>query len=154
MTKTHPDLSSGAYWISDDAAHLDLTVIHQFLSQSYWAKNIPRELVVKSLEHSMCFGVYHQQQQVGFARVITDYATFGYLGDVFILEEHQGKGLGKQLMEFILNHAQLVGFRRWLLVTADAHGLYQQYGFEPLSDPSRYLEINHTNPYPPQPPTN
>lgn len=133
--------------ISDDKDELDLDLIHGFLRESYWAKDIPRALVEKSIHHSLCFGVYEGIKQVGFARVITDYATFGYLADVFILPEYRGLGLSKRLMDEILAHEELQGLRRWMLATKDAHGLYEQKGFVPLSKPERFMEISRPGLY-------
>ena len=130
------------YSISIDKKKLDIKVIHQFLSQeAYWCKNIPVEIVQRSIENSLCFGVYLADDQVGFARVITDLATFGYLADVFILPEHRGKGLSKQLMAFIMAYPALQGLRRMMLVTLDAHRLYKQFGFEPIENPENLLSI-------------
>ena len=130
----------GEYTITTDPARVDLAVVHGFLTTCYWAKGIPLELVRRSIEHSLAFSVYDGERQVGFARVITDYATFAYLGDVFVLESHRGRGLSKWLMEVVVAHPQLQGFRRWVLLTRDAHGLYQQAGFTPLADPPRWME--------------
>lgn len=128
--------------ISTDPARLQLDVIHKYLSEdSYWAKGRKREITRKALENSLCFGVYRDGKQVGFARVITDKATFAWLADVFILPEHQKKGLSKRLMEAILSHPELQGLRRWVLATKDAHGLYAQYGFTPLKFPERWMEL-------------
>ena len=130
------------YVISTDKSKLDLSLIHSFLStQAYWSLNIPFAIVKRSVENSLCFGVYQGDRQVGFARIITDYATIAYLGDVFILEEHRGKGLSKRLIDEIMNHPDLQGLRRWMLLTSDAHGLYRQYGWTPISNPDRYMEI-------------
>jgi GNAT superfamily N-acetyltransferase len=131
----HPD-----YEISTDAARLDVAVIHAYLTQSYWSPGIPRAVVERGIKNSICFGLYHQGTQVGLARVITDKATFAYLADVFILEAHRGNGLSKWLMQVILEHNDLQGLRRFMLATKDAHGLYQQFGFSPLSIPSRMME--------------
>jgi GNAT superfamily N-acetyltransferase len=130
----------GEYYISTDKNRLDLAVIHNFLTTSYWAAGIPIETVKKSLEHSLNFGVYEEGKQVGFARVITDYATFAYIGDVFILEDHRGQGLSKWLMQVIADHAELQGLRRWVLLTRDAHGLYRKTGFMEPVNPERYME--------------
>ena len=119
----------GEYAISSDPKRLDLGFVHGFLTTSYWAQNISEEAVRRSVEHSLCFGVYHEQTQVGFARVITDRATFAYLADVFITEQHRGRGLGKWLIETIVTHPELSGLRRWILVTRDAHDLYRKCGF-------------------------
>jgi GNAT superfamily N-acetyltransferase len=126
--------------VSDSRARMDLDVIHAFLSQeSYWAKNVPRETVQRALDHSRCFGAFDGEAQVGFARVITDYATFAYLADVFVLPSHRGKGIGKQLMAAIIGHPDLRGLRRWHLVTRDAHALYAQFGFTPIDTPERHM---------------
>jgi len=123
-------------------------MIHDFLStQAYWSRNIPKETVVRSIENSLCFGVYEDGEQVGFARVISDYATIAYLGDVFILESHRGKGLSKRLMEAIMNHGALQGLRRWILLTGDAHGLYKKYGWKELADSTLWLELHDSNVY-------
>jgi GNAT superfamily N-acetyltransferase len=136
------DLQKSAFTISSDKAKLNIPFIHQFLSQSYWAENIPIEIVQKSIEGSVCFGVYDGQQQIGFARVITDKATFGYLADVFIGEKYRGLGLSKWLMETIVADPDLQGFRNWLLATRDAHGLYSKFGFKPLDNPERMMRKN------------
>jgi len=130
----------GEYLITTNPERVDVAVVHGFLSTSYWAKDIPLEIFTRSVEHSLNFSVYHGERQVGFARVITDYATFGYLGDVFVLESHRGLGLSKWLMEVVITHPDLQGFRRWVLLTRDAHGLYQQFGFKPIAAPERYME--------------
>jgi GNAT superfamily N-acetyltransferase len=130
------------FLVSTDPTRLDLDVIHGFLSSCYWAKGIPREIVVRSIKHSLCFGVYDGNgAQVGFARVISDFATYAYIADVFVLESHRGQGLGKLLMEGITQHPELQGLRRWSLSTLDAHGLYAQFGFTSLKWPERYMEI-------------
>jgi GNAT superfamily N-acetyltransferase len=132
----------GPYSISTDSALLDVAMIHAFLSeQSYWAPGIPREVVARSIKNSLCFGLYQGNQQIGFARVVTDWATFAYLADVFVIEAFRGQELGKWLIECVLAHPDLQGLRRWLLGTRDAHGLYEQFGFTPLTAPSRFLEI-------------
>jgi GNAT superfamily N-acetyltransferase len=130
----------GEYIISTDKRRLDLSVVHGFLTASYWAAGIPLEIVKKSIEHSLSFGVYKGDKQVGFARVITDYATFAYIGDVFILEDYHGQGLSKWLMQVIADYPELQGLRRWLLLTRDAHGLYKKTGFVEPKTPERYME--------------
>jgi nitroimidazol reductase NimA-like FMN-containing flavoprotein (pyridoxamine 5'-phosphate oxidase superfamily)/GNAT superfamily N-acetyltransferase len=129
------------FLISTDSARLDLEVIHNFLStQSYWAEQVPREVVARSIANSLCFGIYHGAKQIGFARVISDYATFAYLADVFVLEAYRGRGLSKALMEAVIAHPRLQGLRRWLLGTADAHGLYRKFGFAEPKYPDRQME--------------
>ncbi|GAB4009458.1 GNAT family N-acetyltransferase [Spirosoma migulaei] len=130
------------YTISTDKTKLNLEVIHRYLSQeAYWCLNIPLEIVQQSIENSLCFGVYQGESQVGFARVVTDQATFGYLADVFVLPEHRGRGLSKQLIAFIMAYPQLQGLRRIMLVTRDAHGLYTQFGFTPIDSPENTMAI-------------
>ena len=142
------DRDMAPYSISDNKQKLQLPVIHHYLStESYWAQHIPIEVVARSIANSFCFGVYLQQEQVGFARVVTDHATFAYLADVFILEPHRGKGLSKALMEFIFTHPQLQGLRRFCLGTRDAHGLYKQFGFTLIKKPEFWMEIKHDNFY-------
>ena len=133
--------SRGGFTISTDPERLDRALIYGFLVDSYWAKAIPREVVDRSIEGSLNFGVYEGDAQVGFARVITDRATFAYLADVFVLESHRGRGLAVWLMEVIRAHPELQNLRRWVLVTRDAHGLYQKSGFSSVEDPSRYMEV-------------
>ncbi len=130
----------GEYTISTDKHLLDLSAIHSFLTRSYWAEGIPFETVKKSIEHSLNFGVYTQEEQVGFARVITDYATYAYIGDVYILEDYRGQGLSKWLMQVITDHPDLQGLRRWTLITRDAHALYRKTGFTEPQNPERYME--------------
>lgn len=130
------------YTVSDDKTKLDLAVIHDYLSrEAYWSQNIPIELVQRSIDNSLCFGVYRADRQVGFARVVTDLATFGYLADVFILPEHRGKGLSKKLVAFIMAYPALQGLRRIMLVTRDAHGLYERFGFKPIDIPENTMSI-------------
>ena len=129
------------YTISDDPDFLDLDVIHDFLArESYWAQGIPRETVARAIRHSISFGVYHDGAQVGFARVVSDRATYAYLADVFILTAHRGRGLSKWLVAAILAHPELQNLRRWALATRDAHGLYRQFGFAPARKPENRLE--------------
>jgi N-acetylglutamate synthase-like GNAT family acetyltransferase len=135
------------YFISSDPSLLDLEVIHGFIAQSYWARDIPRALVERTLSNSLCWGVYREAAQVGFARVITDRTTFAYLCDVFILPEHRGKGLSKALVAEIKAHPDLQGLRRWMLVTADAQGLYEQFGFKAVAEPGRHMEIHRPGMY-------
>ena len=126
------------YLISTDPSLLHVDVIHHYLSEeSYWALNIPRDVVERSVSNSLCFGLYEKDKQIGFARVVTDKATFAYLADVFILEEYRGKGLAKWLMETIQAHPGLQGLRRWMLGTRDAHSLYEQFGWTVLDEDTR-----------------
>jgi GNAT superfamily N-acetyltransferase len=152
-TQTDPSMQErefrkGVFAVSTDRERIDLDVVHGFLTECYWAKGIPREVVARSIENSLCFGVYEKGKQVGFARVISDYATFAYIGDVFVLESFRGRGLGKWLMECIMRHPRLQGLRRWSLVTSDAHGLYAQFGFGPLKKPQNYMELHRPDVYP------
>lgn len=134
--------TEGGYLFSNNKNLLQVDVIHTYLAkESYWSQNIPREIVEKSIEGSDCYGIYTQQKQMGFARVITDGASFGYLADVFILREYRGKGLSKQMMSFIMNYPPYKLFRRFMLATLDAHGLYRQFGFTELKEPARFMEI-------------
>ena len=135
------------FLVTTDPAHLDIELIHSFLSNSYWATGIPREVVERSIANSLCFGVYEADKQVGFARVITDSATFAYLADVFIIESHRGRGLSKFLMECIVKHPELRGLRRWTLATRDAHALYARFGFTPLAKPDRFMELHNPEVY-------
>ena len=130
----------GEYLISTDRSLLDLQVIHGYLSTSYWAAGVPEDVVRRSVENSLCFGVYRDEEQVGFARVVTDRATFAYLADVFVLEEHRGRGIGKWLVEAVLSHPELRGLRRWMLATRDAHELYRKYRFAELGRPGIFME--------------
>lgn len=128
------------YLLSTDQALLDIDCIHDYLSNhSYWAKGIPRETVSRSINHSLCFGLYCHGKQTGFARVISDFATYAYLADVFILPAHRGKGLSKWMIEVILAHPWLQGLRRFVLATKDAHGLYEQFGFRAYAYPDRLM---------------
>jgi GNAT superfamily N-acetyltransferase len=134
--------------ISTDRDRMDVAMIHRFLSEeAYWAKGIPYELVARSIEHSLCFGAFDGNAQVGFTRVITDFATFGYLADVFVLPSHRGRGVAKELMRAVKEHPDLQTLRRWHLVTRDAHALYAQFGFAPLASPERHMGIAIANAY-------
>jgi GNAT superfamily N-acetyltransferase len=129
------------YVISDDRARLDITLIHKFLAtESYWAQGRAVETVQRSVDNSLPFGVYRGEEQIGFARVVTDYATFAWLADVFMVAEFRGRGLAKWLIEVILSHPELQGFRRWVLATKDAHELYRHFGFRELHRPERWME--------------
>lgn len=134
--------------ISTDKSKLDIDAIHDFLStKAYWSVNVPRARVKTAIENSLCFGVYKHGKQVGFARVITDFAAIAYLGDVYILEEHRGHGLSKWLIQTIMSHPDLQGLRRWILLTKDAHGLYRQFGWTDIADPSKWMEVHNKNAY-------
>lgn len=134
--------------VSTDRNELDFDVIYQFISQSYWAKGIPKSTMQKALDHSLCFGVFSaEQQQVGFARLITDYATFAYLSDVFIVDQYRGRGLSKFLIETVVSHPDVQGLRRMMLATSDAHGLYAQYGFKPIEQAQTFMQVWQPNIY-------
>ncbi len=130
------------FLVSTDRERLDLDMVYDFLTNCYWAKGIPREVVARSIEGALCFGIYDGEgAQVGFARVISDFATIAYIGDVFVLETHRGRGLSKWLMECMVQHPALQNLRRWILTTRDAHGLYSQFGFTPVKAPERFMEL-------------
>jgi GNAT superfamily N-acetyltransferase len=135
------DEQRGDYTLSTDPARLDLARIHDYLSrESYWAQGRPLEVVQRSVEHSLCFGIYHGAEQAAFARVVTDRATFAWLCDVFVLEAHRGRGLGKWLVESVVAHPELQGLKLFLLATRDAHELYRHYGgFQPLPAPEKMM---------------
>ncbi len=133
--------------ISTDSARLDIPLIHTFLRESYWARNIPLSIVERSIRNSLCFGAFIGDQQIAFARVITDYATFGYLADVFVLPEYRGRGVSKKLIAAIRAHPDLQGLRRLVLATQDAHGLYAQFGFQPLVHPEYFMTVHNPDIY-------
>lgn len=133
--------TNGQYWITTDPQKLDLDAIHAFLGRSFWAEGIPKETMAKAIANSLCFGLFDGGDQVGLARVVTDRATFAYLCDVYVLETHRGRGLGKWLIETVMAHPDLQGLRRFQLVTRDAHGLYSRHGFETPSNLDRHMEI-------------
>jgi GNAT superfamily N-acetyltransferase len=135
------------YEVSTDRSRFDVSLIHTFLRSSYWAANMPRDLLERAIRHALCFGVFSDRTQVAFARVITDYATFAYLSDLFVVPEHRGRGVSKLLMRSILDHPELQGLRRFLLATKDAHGLYAQFGFKPLANPDDFMTIHHPDVY-------
>lgn len=141
-------VQNGDFYISTDKSKLDINAIHDFLStKAYWCLNIPKDSVKISIENSFCFGLYEHKKQIGFARVISDFSTIAYLGDVYILEEYRGKGLSKWLMETIMNFPKLQGLRRWILLTGDAHELYRKYGWTDLADSSIWMELHNKNVY-------
>ncbi len=137
----------GDILITTDPARLDLDGIHGFLSQSYWAAGIRREIVERSIRHSMCFGAFDGERQVGFARVISDRATYAYVADVFVLPSHRGRGIGKRLIRCITTHPELQQLKLWTLFTRDAHGLYRQCGFREPRYPDRLMEKREEQPY-------
>jgi GNAT superfamily N-acetyltransferase len=139
--------SKGDYEISTDPARIDISMVHEFLTNAYWATGIPLETVRQSIENSIAFGVYRGRQQVGFARIISDQATFAYLADVFILPSFRGRGLSRWLMECIIGHPDLQELRRWMLATQDAHGLYAKFGFTPIKHPDSWMEIHRLDVY-------
>ena len=128
------------YEITTDPSRFDIKAIHAFLKESYWSPGIAFEVVERAIKNSLCFSILQEGRQVGFARVISDFTTFGYLADVYVLETHRGQGLSKWLMQTILTHPDLQGLRRFMLATRDAHGLYHQFGFQALEDPSKIME--------------
>ena len=138
---------NGKYRISTDPRCVDLEAAHAYLTHSYWAEGVPKEILAKAIESSLCFALLYSDCQIGFARVVTDRSTFAYLCDVYVLEEYRSQGLGKWLIAELLSHPDLQGLRRFVLITRDAHGLYSQFGFEPLENPDRYMEIAHRDLY-------
>jgi GNAT superfamily N-acetyltransferase len=146
--KTKQEWQNGDFIISADRKRLQIDAIHKFLTEeSYWAKERTREQTETAIKNSLCFGVYRGENQIGFARVVSDYATFAYLGDVYIIEEFRGKGLSKWLMETLINYPDLQGLRRWILATRDAHALYEKFGFTELKHPTRWMEKPAPNAY-------
>jgi N-acetylglutamate synthase-like GNAT family acetyltransferase len=133
--------------LSDDRELVDLDVVHNFLRQSYWSEGVPIDVVRRSVENSLCFGVYDNDNQVAFARVVSDFSTFAYIADVFVLEGYRGRGISKWIMAAIMHHPSLQGLRRWMLLTQDAHRLYRQFGFDSVSSPERIMEITAPNIY-------
>ena len=133
--------------ISTDKNKIDVDCVHNFLRKSYWAENIPKDVVERSIRGSLCFGVYEGEKQIGFARVITDEATFAYLCDVFVDEAYRGKGLSKRLLQTIVDYPTLQDLRRFMLATRDAHGLYEQFGFVPLTFADRWMHVHKPDAY-------
>jgi len=140
MNDTPREWQRGEFVVSTDRSRLDIDLVHDYLASSYWAAGMPRAVLERGIENSLIFGIYHGSRQVGFARAITDLATYGYLSDVFVVEGYRGQGLSKWLMECILGHPELQGLRRFALFTRDARGLYERYGFGPPRGSSVYLE--------------
>lgn len=144
MPTTNPDI----YEITTALERIDIARVHEFLAQSYWSPGIPLQTVERALQNSLCFGVLHTVDGfAGFARLVTDRATFAYLADLFIMPAHRGRGLSKRLMAEILAHREVQGLRRWMLATRDAHGLYARFGFQPLNDPSRLMTLHRPHIY-------
>jgi GNAT superfamily N-acetyltransferase len=140
--------TKGDYSITTDKSQLDIYAIYRFLSiQSHWSKNIPLDRVKTSVENSLNFGLFHHNMQIGYARVISDFATIAYLGDVYVLPEYRGRGLSKWLMEQVMAHPNLQGLRRWILLTSDAHGLYKKYGWKEVAKPGLYMELYNPDVY-------
>lgn len=135
------DVTTGRFTISTGKRRLDVDAVHDALRQQYWSKGIPKAIVQRAIDHSLCFGVYDGIRQIGFARVISDFATFAYLADVYIDEAFRGQGLGKKLIACVMSHEELQGLRRWMLATQDAHGLYEPFGFVRTQHPERLMEI-------------
>jgi GNAT superfamily N-acetyltransferase len=145
---TYQTRTVGPYTISDDPSRLDFEAMHAYLRRSYWSQEIPLEVVERAARGSLCIGAYDASgAQVGLARFISDYATFAYVCDVYVLEEHRGKGLSKAMMAMASEHPKLQGLRRWTLVTLDAHGLYEQFGFKEIGNPERFMERVYPNIY-------
>ena len=141
------DTQAQAIVVTTDRSRLDVDTIHGFLSNAYWAQGIPRDVLVRAIAHSLCFGAFDGDRQIGFARVISDRATYAYVSDVFVLESERGRGVGKRLMAAIRSHPELQGLRRWTLFTRDAHALYRQFGFDEGRHPERLMEIFDDCPY-------
>jgi ribosomal protein S18 acetylase RimI-like enzyme len=137
----YTDLTRGSYSVTADRRRIDVDAVHGFLTRCFWARGISKDLVAKSIAHSLCFGLFDDRAQIGFARVVTDSSTYAYLCDVYVLEQYRGQGLGKWMIEFVMEHPELQGLRRFQLVTRDAHGLYHRFGFKTPSDPGRHMEI-------------
>ncbi len=144
----HFTIFKDPFCISTDKEKLDIDAIHEFLStKAYWSLHIPKENVATAIGNSYCFGLYEKEKQIGFARVITDFATIAYLGDVYILEAYRGRGLSKWLIETVMNDSQLQGLRRWILLTGDAHELYRKFGWTDLADSTKWMELHDKNVY-------
>ena len=138
----------GQFTVTTDKSKLDLVAIHDFLSNhSHWSRNITMDRVKTAIENSLNFGLFENEKQIGLARVISDYATIAYLGDVYVLPQYRGQGLSKLLMKEVMQHPCLQGLRRWILLTKDAHGLYKQFGWTPVANPERYMEVYNANAY-------
>jgi len=144
----YPTWARDEYCVSTNPADVDIDVVHRFLcEESYWAKGVPRDVVEREVRFSICFSLLHGRTQAGFARIVSDRATVAYLGDVFVLPAHRGRGLGKWMMQCVMSHPELQGLRRWMLLTGDAHGLYEHFGFTPLKSPPRWMEKHDPDVY-------
>jgi GNAT superfamily N-acetyltransferase len=141
------DATADGLTVTTDPARLDREAIHSFLARSYWAAGIPRDVVERAIDNSLCFAAFEGDRQVGFARVVSDRATYAYVSDVFVIESHRGRGVGKRLMSEIMSHPDLQGLRRWTLFTRDAHDLYRRYGFGGSRYPDRLMEVFNDRPY-------
>jgi GNAT superfamily N-acetyltransferase len=141
VTDAPIEVARGEFLVSTDRSRIDVDAVHAFLTQSYWSPGVPIDVVRRAIAGSICFGIYHHRRQVGFARVISDQATYAYLSDIFVLDEYRGRGLAKWMMEVIMAHPALQGLRRFSLSTRDAHALYAQFGFELVANPDRQMEI-------------
>lgn len=142
------EISKMGFTISTDKRKLRIKTIHNFLSEAYWSRGISVEKVKRGIKGACCFGVYRDEEQVGFARVVTDFVSFGYIADVFIIEKYRGRGLSIWLVKAILNHPELKGMKAWMLATKDAHALYAKFGFEPLEEPQKYMQRKNPNYFP------
>lgn len=148
FTMTDLTIYKEEFCISTEKRKLDIDAIHEFLStKAYWCLNIPKDKVQTANENSLCFGIYQDNKQIGFARIITDFSTIAYLGDVYILEEYRGRGLSKWLMEAIMSYPNLQGLRRWILLTVHAHELYRKFGWTDIADSTKWMELHNKNPY-------
>ena len=141
------EIRHGPFLLSTDRSRLDVALIQGFLSGSYWAPGVPESVVRRSIEGSLCFGVYEEERQIGFGRVVTDNATFAWIADVFVLEPWRGRGLAQWMVTSMRAHPDLAGLRRWILATRDAHEVYRRCGFQPLARPERFMEIRAADPY-------
>jgi len=133
--------TKGGFTVTTDKEKIEIDILHNFINQSYWANGRTKQTIITSIENSLCFSMFKGEKQIGFARVITDYATFAYLCDVYIEEDYRGNGLGIWMLECILNYPNLLDLKKWLLATRDAHELYRKFGFYSMSNPEKYMEI-------------
>jgi len=147
MVNTLYEYRDGNFLVSTEPGRLQLDAIQDFLSQAYWAQGRPRATIERSINNSLCFGMYAGEDQVGFARVVTDFATYAWLCDVFIRKDYRGRGLGKILLSSIIAHPELQHLRRWALATSDAHSLYHQFGFERVAEPEKLMELFNPQPH-------